>query len=397
MKLRGALLAATVLSLPFAANAQPVTGLYIGAGVGANYSQQQQVKNLQGPNLDGFGDGLSLSGDLKGAWGFVGLASIGWGFGNGLRAEVEGNFRQATIGGFTNFGTAGGNLTGGTTKKQYGGMANVLYDFVDLVPYVQPYIGVGVGAIWVDYNNLHGTNAAAFNLGNVNLPGGGAVVPAGGLSVATNSTKTSFAYQAILGAALPLDQVTPGLALTAEYRFLGTTGNNSYNATWVGNANIGTRNVGTATAGKIQLGPNYNQAILVGLRYNFGVAPPAPPPAPIAAPAPAPARSYLVFFDWDKYNLTDRARQIIHEAAENSTHVQYTRIEVNGYTDTSGTPKYNLGLSIRRANAVAAELVKDGVPKSAISIQGFGDTHLLVPTGPGVREPQNRRVEIIIR
>jgi outer membrane protein OmpA-like peptidoglycan-associated protein len=103
-----------------------------------------------------------------------------------------------------------------------------------------------------------------------------------------------------------------------------------------------------------------------------------------------------VFFDWDKYSLTDRARQIIREAAENSTRVQYTRIEVNGYTDTSGTPKYNLGLSIRRANAVKAELIKDGVPAAAITTQGFGDTHLLVPTGPGVREPQNRRVEIII-
>ena len=42
--------------------------------------------------------------------------------------------------------------------------------------------------------------------------------------------------------------------------------------------------------------------------------------------------------------------------------MQYTRIEVNGYTDTSGTPKYNLGLSIRRAKAVKAELIKDGVP-----------------------------------
>jgi outer membrane protein OmpA-like peptidoglycan-associated protein len=70
---------------------------------------------------------------------------------------------------------------------------------------------------------------------------------------------------------------------------------------------------------------------------------------------------------------------------------------VNGYTDTTGTPQYNMGLSIRRANAVAAELVKDGVPKAAIAIQGFGETHLLVPTGPQVREPQNRRVEIIIQ
>ena len=116
-----------------------------------------------------------------------------------------------------------------------------------------------------------------------------------------------------------------------------------------------------------------------------------------AAPAPAPARSYLVFFDWDKATLTDRARQIVKEAADNSTRVQYTRIEVNGYTDTSGTHQYNQGLSVRRARAVQAELIKDGVPQAAITIQGFGDTQLLVQTGPGVREPQNRRVEIVIR
>jgi outer membrane protein OmpA-like peptidoglycan-associated protein len=92
-----------------------------------------------------------------------------------------------------------------------------------------------------------------------------------------------------------------------------------------------------------------------------------------------------------------RRTQIIKEAADNSTHVQYTRIEVNGYTDTSGTPKYNQGLSVRRARAVQAELVENGVPPSVITIQGFGDTNLLAPTGPGVREPQNRRVGIIIR
>jgi outer membrane autotransporter protein len=133
----------------------------------------------------------------------------------------------------------------------------------------------------------------------------------------------------------------------------------------------------------------------IGLRWTFGQPPPAPLPAPV--PAATPARSYLVFFDWDKATLTDRARQIIREAADNSTRVQYTRIEVNGYTDTSGTARYNQGLSVRRAQAVEAELIKDGVPANAISIRGFGETHLLVPTGPGVREPQNRRVEIILQ
>jgi outer membrane protein OmpA-like peptidoglycan-associated protein len=132
-----------------------------------------------------------------------------------------------------------------------------------------------------------------------------------------------------------------------------------------------------------------------GLRYAFG-APPPPPPSPVAAPARAASRSYLVFFDWDKATLTDRARQIVADAATASRSVQYTRIEVNGYTDTSGTPRYNHDLSVRRAQAVASELVRNGVPAGAITIQGFGETHLLVPTGDGVREPQNRRVEIIL-
>jgi outer membrane autotransporter protein len=132
-----------------------------------------------------------------------------------------------------------------------------------------------------------------------------------------------------------------------------------------------------------------------GLRLTFGQ--PPSPQASAAVPSAAVARSYLVFFDWDTATLTDRAKQIIREAADNSTHVQYTRIAVNGYTDTSGTARYNKGLSLRRAEAVASELVRDGVPRDGIAIQGFGDTHLLVPTGPGVREPQNRRVEIIVR
>jgi OmpA-OmpF porin, OOP family len=189
----------------------------------------------------------------------------------------------------------------------------------------------------------------------------------------------------------------PGLAFTAESRILALAGTRTYDAglTVTTPGVLGTP-VRASRFGTFQVGHEYNNSFLFGLRYNFGVTPP-PPPAPIAAPAPAPARSYLVFFDWDKATLTERAREIIRNAAENSTHVQYTRTEVNGYTDTSGTPKYNMGLSIRRAENVAAELVRDGVPRQSISIQGFGETHLLVPTGPGVREPQNRRVEIIIR
>jgi outer membrane protein OmpA-like peptidoglycan-associated protein len=104
-----------------------------------------------------------------------------------------------------------------------------------------------------------------------------------------------------------------------------------------------------------------------------------------------------VFFDWDRADLTERARQIVAQAAQASTKVQTTRIEVNGYTDLSGTVAYNQKLSVRRAKTVEAELVHDGVAESEIDIHGYGETHPLVPTAKGVREPQNRRVEIILK
>jgi outer membrane protein OmpA-like peptidoglycan-associated protein len=139
---------------------------------------------------------------------------------------------------------------------------------------------------------------------------------------------------------------------------------------------------------------------VAGFSLRFGSSPPPPPaptPAPIAAPAPVTAQTYLVFFDWDKAGLTPRATQIIAQAAADSKSQSVTTIDVNGYTDTSGTADYNQGLSVRRAQAVAGQLEADGVPASEITAQGFGDTHLLVATGPGVREPQNRRVEIVVQ
>jgi OOP family OmpA-OmpF porin len=116
-----------------------------------------------------------------------------------------------------------------------------------------------------------------------------------------------------------------------------------------------------------------------------------------APQAPAVARTYLVFFDWDRADLTDRARQIIGEAAGGARRVSATKIEVAGHADRSGTPQYNQRLSERRAQAVAAELVRQGVARTDIAITAFGESRPLVPTADGVREPQNRRVEIVLR
>ena len=68
-----------------------------------------------------------------------------------------------------------------------------------------------------------------------------------------------------------------------------------------------------------------------------------------------------------------------------------------GHTDKSGPDSYNMALSLRRANTVKDALVREGVPATAISVIGKGETQPLVQTADGVREPQNRRVEIVIQ
>jgi outer membrane protein OmpA-like peptidoglycan-associated protein len=355
-----------MLAFPVAAQAQPVTGLYIGAGAGYDMPQVEHLR--PSPGL-----GIKAHTKLDFDGGPAAVGSIGYGLGNGLRVELEGDYRLNYLRHRT--GTASPEIGGGD-QQEYGPMVNALYDF-DLHHYglnvpIMPYLGVGAGYQFINNEGVHSTN------------------PLTGTEFKSDGTSGNFAYQGIVGAAFPIPQL-PGLALTAEYRFLGLLGDDAFRA--------GIYHPTYISRGNADISERFDHSFMLGVRYNLGQAPLAPPPAPlpVAAPAPAPSRTYLVFFDWDKSNLSDRARQIVSEAAQNSTHVQYTRIEVNGYTDLSGTPQYNQGLSVRRAQTVAAELVRDGVPRNAIDIRGFGETNPLVPTAQGVREPQNRRVEIIIR
>jgi len=122
---------------------------------------------------------------------------------------------------------------------------------------------------------------------------------------------------------------------------------------------------------------------------------PAPATAPPPPPPPAP-QSFMVFFDWDSAKLNPQATNVVGQAAAAYKTKGSARINATGHTDTSGTEAYNMALSLRRANAVKDALVKEGVPATAISVVGRGQQGLLVQTGPNVREPQNRRVEISI-
>ncbi len=117
----------------------------------------------------------------------------------------------------------------------------------------------------------------------------------------------------------------------------------------------------------------------------------------MAAPAPPPAapKVFIVFFDWDKDTITPEGQQIIIQAADAYKAGAPVQIQVTGYTDRSGSPGYNQRLSERRANNVAKAMASLGVPKEQMIVSGRGENDNRVPTAPGVREPQNRRVEIV--
>jgi outer membrane protein OmpA-like peptidoglycan-associated protein len=352
MSLKKTLLAAAaVVALPVLAQAQPVSGLYLGAGIGGNFLDKTDITGSTAADKAAIGNlGAEFS------WGYAGVLSLGWGYGNGLRTEIEASYRSNEVSDITSGSATQSGSTG--TATSYGAMLNLLYDINigGALGGITPYVGAGVGYIWHDYDEV-GTNV-------------------GGVKSVVTGDNGNWGGQAIAGLSFPISAV-PGLAMTAEYRFMMTAGHE-----------ISSTNAGSTTKVDVD---NVNHSLLVGLRYAFNAAPVVAAAAPVAA-----AKTYLVFFDWNKADLTDRARQIIGEAA-GARGTGVTRIEVNGFTDRSGSDQYNQGLSVRRANAVAAELVRRGVPRNEIMTRGFGEANPLVPTADGVREPQNRRVEIILK
>jgi OmpA-OmpF porin, OOP family len=333
-------------------------GIYVGAGVGGHKPQNSSVS--QG--------GQSTSIGLK--TGLAGAAAVGYAFGNGLRAELELAHRRSKVG-----AAAAGQGTNGSLDAT-SLMINGLYDIATGTSFV-PFVGVGAGGARMRANNL-GTLTSGASVG-------------GG--------DTVFAYQGIAG----LDyHVDANWALGASYRYFATQKSD----------------IGTNAATKASV-PFRDHAVLLGMRWNFGAAAASPPPQQVQAPTPAPVvaptpqpqpqaplpapaaaaagpRNFTVFFDFDKSDITSDAQRVLTEAANSAKSGAFTRITATGHTDTMGTPRYNMALSIRRANAVRDALVREGIPSSAIVVVGRGETQLLATTPDQTREPRNRRVEIVI-
>jgi outer membrane protein OmpA-like peptidoglycan-associated protein len=152
-----------------------------------------------------------------------------------------------------------------------------------------------------------------------------------------------------------------------------------------------------------------SHSLLGGITFNFGAPPPppaalpeptptpTPPPEPTPVPPPPPpcqAGPFMVFFDWDKDNITPQASAILDNAASAYQTCGQAQVMIAGHADRSGSDQYNVGLSQRRADNVRGYLAGRGIPEGVMTTQAFGESRPLVETADGVREPQNRRVEI---
>jgi len=346
------------------ASAASADGWYFSAGTGVNY-----VPDLNAPDSRGSLNPIKDKTDI----GMVIDGAIGYGF-DSIPVRVEGDFGWRINANNTASAPALGSGASGGDLQPLSLMANVYYDIKTGTAFT-PYIGAGVGAVdlMVDSLGVHGTTIV-------------------------DDSATGLGYQGIVGAAY---KINDALSLKADYRYLATTDISVANSASVGS--------GTAKFSY------QSHAVLIGFIYHFNAPPPAmpvqaaaaaaapPPPAPAPAPAPAAApatapaaHQFQVFFDFDKSDITPEARQIIEQAAAAAKSQGSARIDVTGHTDTVGTVAYNQKLSERRAAAVKKVLVELGIAADEIATVGKGKSGLLVPTADGVREPRNRRVEIVL-
>lgn len=126
---------------------------------------------------------------------------------------------------------------------------------------------------------------------------------------------------------------------------------------------------------------------------------PAPAPAaalaPAAAPAPVMADLKGVNFDFDQSYI--RQEDFANLDQDVATLKQWgdVKVEVAGHTDSIGTDEYNMGLSMRRAEAVRSYLVDKGIAADRLTVKGYGESQPIADNATDTGRFQNRRVELI--
>jgi OOP family OmpA-OmpF porin len=326
-------------------------GFYVFGAIGANSPRDSELKSPGASQEAEFDNGLTLAGGM------------GYAYGNGIRAELELAVRDNDIDIINGLG-ASGDITSIAL------MGSLYYDF-DTGSKFKPFIGGGLGLAHIDAGRVTPTTGASINDSYNALAG---QVAAGVSYAMTDNLDLTLAYRYFIAPKVHLEN-SAGTTVDTEYRV---------------------------------------HEIMFGVRFTFGGPPPAPKPMPAvetAPPAPAPMaepkpmpkpapppapRNFIVFFDWNSAVLTDAAKGIIRSAVDAAKSTGTARINLTGHADRSGTLRYNQGLSERRGAAVAAELRRLGLTSTNIAVVGKGETQPLVTTNDGVREPRNRRVEIVL-
>jgi outer membrane protein OmpA-like peptidoglycan-associated protein len=339
-------LAAALVVAPVA-HADQTPGWYVGGGLGATMGQDNTLHSRTGEHSARDED-VNVNESANG----------GYAMGNGFRLEGEYYHNQVNVNDIDSRANAGGHISNNDI------FANVLYDFSNYTMGTRftPYIGAGIGP---DFVNVKSVGAA-------------------GIGYLKGDTLVA-AYQGIAGVSTQLDA---NWAVTADYRYIASF-----------DPKVDT------TAGGQGRTDNASHNIILGVRYSFGApmapmhtaaAPMVPMHTPMHAEAAPVPQDFMVFFDFNKSELTPEAKKIIASAAQEYKKGGFAKIAVTGHTDTVGTPAYNQKLSERRALAVEAELKKLGIESKHIKETGVGENNLMVPTADGVREAQNRRAEIVL-
>ena len=336
---------------------------YLGAKGGIVFPRDT---SFQGPNSRT----PLFKNDQKRGWTAGG--QLGYDFGR-FRMESDiyysrSSLRNTAIFAYPDFGLPGSYSASGRTDS-WNFMLNALIDIIQ-TDRLTFSVGGGVGAARTKLNALR---------------------PSSSINSVTDSD-WAFAYQGIAGMRYALSD---SLDLTLDYRYAETAKNNFL------------RGTGSPVDAKLK-----SHAVLAGFAFKFGAnevaaaepTPPPPPPAevpppppvtppppPVAAPPPGP---FIVFFDWDQSSLTAEGEKILGDAISAYKAAGTAMISVAGYTDRSGSDGYNESLAQRRGDAVKAFLQQNGVDAASISVTSYGERNPIVGTADGVREPQNRRVEL---
>jgi outer membrane protein OmpA-like peptidoglycan-associated protein len=340
-------LAGAVLSLCLSASAEAGQGFYLslegGGGIVADWEHTRTKLTWCGPEVK---EALASFDTGWAAFGSAGYAMGQW------RIELEGGYRENGIDAYEKhwryktwvLDSPDGDLTEGSVAL------NVIYD----VPIFERFslaVGVGVGA---DYLHLKlETPWAPIDEGDWH-----------------------FAYQGLAGLNYALTELT---VIFVNYRF----------------ADVRDASFDPTPYVHLEGEDFQKQTATAGVRFALSSPDAAPPPVVPATPQPVPLkREFIVFFGFNRYELSPQALATIKQAVGAVMDSGSAAIRVVGHADRAGSVAYNKALSLRRAKSVKSALITEGIAADAISIAGRGESEPMVPTADGVREAQNRRVHI---